>query len=121
MSDSLNNMGLIYTNLGNFDKAIEFLFRAFEIDKQIKSDYNITIDLNNIGRAFWYRGLLNNLRSDIEKSLHYYEEALKLAQNYKISDVEVRILNNIGSIHNHLRNYSVALDYFAESFGSVHR
>jgi len=114
-SNCLNNIGLIYSNLGIYEKSLSYLLKAYEIDKQFASDINISIDLNNIGNIYWYKGLLSEQEKDLQLALSYYENALEIAIINDFDVIIVKVLNNIGSIHNYMGNYYNALKFFRQA------
>lgn len=121
-AEYLNNIGLIFRKIGNYDKSLENLLLAYKIDKKISNEQNIAIDLNNIGNVYWYKGLLSTDKEDIKSALNYYELALKLLKNRNIKQVEnieLKILNNIGSIYNSQKNFPKALYYFNQAYNKA--
>jgi tetratricopeptide (TPR) repeat protein len=63
--ESLSNISITYLLTGEYDKGIEALLRAEEIDP------NDGIVLSNIAQGY-------NLKGDIDNSIKYYEKMLKL-------------------------------------------
>jgi len=111
-AECLNNIGLIFRSIGNYDKSLDYFLKSYEIDKNYAENEFIAIDLNNIGNVYWYRFLLSGNQEEIKTALSYYESALALIKTTKENNIELRILNNIGSIYNQLKSYTKALNYF---------
>ena len=105
---SYNNIGIVYANLGDYDKALEYLFKALEIKKDVlgenKSD--TASSYNNIGVV--YRNL-----GEYDKALEYYFKALEiekevLGENHPDT---ASSYNNIGVVYKNLGDYDKALEY----------
>ncbi len=115
-SACLNNIGTIYKNIGEYEDSLNYLFKAFVIDKEMDIDLYMSMDLNNIGIVYWFMGMESNKDSDFDRALFYYGDALRLAKKAGHKKTEIRILNNIGSLHDNLGNSIEALDHFTTSF-----
>ena len=86
------NVGSLFAQIKNYDKAIEYLNKATEISEEI--DYypalaRIKVNLGNIYKA---QGKLDLALSNLQESLEYFE---------KIKDVKLqsKTLNNLGSLY----------------------
>jgi CHAT domain-containing protein/tetratricopeptide (TPR) repeat protein len=124
-SDILNNMGNIYKNIGNYEKALDFLSRALEIDKEFGDPVFIAIDLINLGDTFRNKGLISENNDDLYMALNYFSDCLEMAKKNiqkeeegldLLKIIEVRVLNNLGSVHTDLENFYQALEYFQEGY-----
>ncbi|HIB00376.1 MAG TPA: tetratricopeptide repeat protein [Phycisphaerales bacterium] len=49
LSNTLNNIGILYDEQGNFDKALEYYTRSLQLDKENNNKDGIASSLNNIG------------------------------------------------------------------------
>jgi len=123
-SSILNNIGNIYRNIGNYEKSLEYLMRALEIDKNLGGIRYVAIDLLNIGEIYRNKSLITENIEDSEKALEYFNDCLssiKLARRREgelaiLDKIEVRVLNNLGSVHSDLKNFQKALEYFQQGF-----
>jgi CHAT domain-containing protein/Tfp pilus assembly protein PilF len=111
-SQSLTNLSLIYIDLGNYDRALECLLSVLNIDKDLKSEKYIYMDLNNLGIIFRNRGILSNNKKDFIESNLNLSFALLLARRNGDKKSEVKILNNIGENYYCLENYEEAIKNF---------
>jgi len=116
MADCLNNIGTIYKRLGNYDKALGFLMEALEIDKQSGDDKAVSMALNNIGITFRLKSLLNSNKEDTYRALSYYFDSLKLAEKNQYTEIEIKVLNNIGSIYSSSGNDYEAIKCFDSAY-----
>jgi len=104
----INNMSLIYSDLGNHTKAMELATKALNIHEKEKDTMAYCIALENIGHI--YRAMLND-----QMAMSCFRKTLSLS--LLIGDLEgVSIgLANIGEIHHNMGNYDSALYYSYES------
>lgn len=86
---TLNNIGLVYRDMGRFDKALEILGKALAIDREINSIWAIAYDLKNLA--------LTRLRmGEAEKAIPLFEEALEAAGSIGNRINEAKILFGLG-------------------------
>ena len=52
MSGSLNNIGIVYLDNDEFDKAIEYYNKALSINKELGEKSSIALNMSNIGNVF---------------------------------------------------------------------
>ena len=108
LSASLNRMGSIQTNLGDFNKALECYYQILEIDSEELDQTLLGHALNNIG-IIYYR------RKEFDKSLDYYKRSLAVRQQIgKLSDIAAS-LNNMAQIYANFEQFDKALDMFQQS------
>ncbi|MGC8864489.1 MAG: tetratricopeptide repeat-containing sensor histidine kinase [Bacteroidales bacterium] len=69
IATSLNNLALVYQELGKYAKALEFLFEAAELRFKLKDDYGLGIVYNNIAEIYALLG-------DYRKTIQYNELSL---------------------------------------------
>jgi tetratricopeptide (TPR) repeat protein len=107
-ADSYNNLGVVYDNLGDYNKALEYHFKALEIRKAVlgENHSDTAISYNNIGNVYSYLG-------EYDKALEYYNKALEitkavLGENHADT---ASSYNNIGVVYDELGDYDKAL-YF---------
>jgi tetratricopeptide (TPR) repeat protein len=100
----LNNAGIAYDHLGNYDRALEYHFKSLSIREEEGDKKSIGTALNNLGNIF------HNLR-DHKKAIEYYQQALNTKEN--IGDIVNldRIHINIGLCYIQLNELKKAI-YF---------
>jgi len=93
-------LSAIYTDLEQYDLALQFNTIAFEREKNINklSDGRAEIDVKTI------RGFLYHKLGDSEKGIEFLEEALELNQNNSFA------LRSLGIIYHDLEEYNTACD-----------
>lgn len=104
---TLNNIGLIFHELGESEKAISYYERSIALDRAIGRQGGEAVGLGNIGAAY------DNL-SEPQKALDYYFQALAIIAGHN-AYVEGSTLNNIGKVYSSLGEYQKAIEYFIRS------
>jgi len=108
----LNNISIIYKELGDYKTSLNCLMRSLFIEKNMKDDQATSMILNNIGVTLKLKALINEDKESLRMAHRYYWDALNLASRIKNIETEIRVLNNIGSIHQHMNEYEKAVYYF---------
>ena len=107
------NLGAIHDRLMEFDKALEYYFKALEMVnvsslQKDKKDLLLTNLYNNIANIY-------QTKNNIEAALQYYEQTLALARQTGNKDLEGIVLNNLGKLYmNDLNNPQKALEFLTE-------
>ncbi len=101
---SLNLMGVIYRNLGNYDKSISVYTNALRIAEEVKDSVQIAYSYNNLGGIYRLQG--NNTLA-----LEYILKALSVFENLKHKEGMSFCTINIGLIYRRQGNYVKALEY----------
>lgn len=117
-------IGTSYSNKGDFDRGLEYLFKSMNIFLLLKG--NVSIELasvyNNIASLLWRKAsdFYNNNykdKNDIKSSILYFRRSLKIyVKLFGISNKRVAILyNNLGFIYNENRRVKAAYKCFSLS------
>ena len=108
LATSLNNIGYVYNNHGNFSKALDYYLRSLKIRKDIEDQEGISESINNI--AYIY-----NSRGDVSKALEYYRKSLKICNETK-NDAGIALgLHNIGMVYDVQGDLNLAIEHFQKS------
>lgn len=104
VSVSLNSLGIILNEIGDFTTALDCCFRSLQIKEDLNDKRGIATTLINIG-SIYFR--LNNQQEE----LMMYERSLQIA--VEIEDKRLIANNhlNLGLLHTKLHNYEKALQY----------
>ena len=108
ISAFMESLGLVYSNLGNYPKALSYHEQALKINRKIGNKQGKGLNLGNIGAIYTDLG-------DYPKALSYYEQALKISREIGNKKREGDNLNNIGLVYNNLGDYPKALSYYEQS------
>lgn len=112
-SYALNQLGIAYKNVSDFERAVDFHERALDAADRAENIELKVLSLNMLGAA--YRG-----NDGIKAALDYHQEALKIAEASAIPTDEIKrgisaAINGIGDIYKSLEQYDLAIDYFRNS------
>ena len=104
----LGNMGIVYHNKGDYQKAMDNYFTAMKITNELGDKKTIAINLDNIG----------SLYTDLKK----YDESEKFLLDGCKLDKEIGALNNEMDCENHLsilyektNRYQLALEHYKKA------
>ncbi|MFT4601713.1 MAG: serine phosphatase RsbU (regulator of sigma subunit)/tetratricopeptide (TPR) repeat protein [Arenicella sp.] len=108
-----NNLGNIYSDLGDFDNALSSYKKAYNLNLNSGEIASNSDCLNNIGTVFFDLGKLDS-------SKFYFEEAMKLYEINGDSSGIATCMGNIGSNYQKMGEYALAEEYFKESLKINH-
>jgi tetratricopeptide (TPR) repeat protein len=104
----LSNIGIVYKNLDQYDKALAFQNRALEAFKEMNNKQGMAAAYGNIGVVY-------DLLSEPENAIEFYLKALRLNE---VSGNPRRIasdLGNLGTAYMHLLDYEKGFQYLLRS------
>jgi serine phosphatase RsbU (regulator of sigma subunit)/tetratricopeptide (TPR) repeat protein len=105
VSNSLKNIGNVYTSLSNYPLAINYFQQALHIADSINHTLLISGCINNIGIV--HRHLKN-----YKQAQEYFEKGMKLNEESGNKSGVLSNLINLGNIQYNLQNYSEAIPYY---------
>jgi CHAT domain-containing protein/Tfp pilus assembly protein PilF len=109
--DPYYNGAVVNIEIGNYDKAIEYLSFALEIIAKDKSNSYYVTSLSNLGSTYLKRALTAGNKEDYDRAFDYFNQALSAAAQTGNEPFQVAVLNNIGSLKAHLEENLDALYY----------
>ena len=101
-------IGVTYKQLGNFEKALEYLYQSLHIFREDENRLFQSYPINVIGSIYFENG-------DYIKALEYFDEGLAIRQASLDKLGEAGSLDNIGFTHFKLGNYAQAISYCKQS------
>lgn len=104
----LGNLGLVYSDLGDTRKAIEYYEQALKISREIGDRRGEGVDLGNLGNAYHRLG-------ETRKSIEYYEQALKIARETEDRGGESTNLGNLGNAYSDMGETRIAIEYYKQA------
>jgi two-component sensor histidine kinase len=107
MTYSLNNIGVIYQDKGEYDTALEYHKRALKIKTELNDSVGIAYSLNNLSIIYTELKNFDAAFKNLNLSLKILE---KLGDKKNISFT----LQAIGNTYFSQQNFRRALDYFSE-------
>jgi tetratricopeptide (TPR) repeat protein len=105
----INNIGLVYTYLGQYDKALEFQFQSLTIREEEGDKKSIRNALNNVGIIFLNLG-------DNERAIQYYLKAVEICKELDDFTDQEQLFNNLGLSYCNLGKFDAAIKSFEEEF-----
>lgn len=103
-----NNIGTLYSRMGEFDSSGVYLFKALDIAKETNDSlYQINI-LINLGLVF------RDIKA-FDKAEDKYLTAITLAKSLNHKRALANSYNNLGTIYNKKLEYDKAIEYFNKS------
>ncbi len=99
MATSLNNMGVIHKDLGNYEKAIAQYRRALQLFKLRKDKKNISSTYSNIGATYKRKGDYELAIENYIQSLKLKEEILEAGPDFNVKKGVANTLNNMGIVY----------------------
>lgn len=109
LTSAYTNLGIIYKEWNNFDKAREYYNKALKISETEKDKPSISRILNNIGNM-----LLEQNKDDL--ALSYFKKSLILKKELDDKQGMMVVLSNIGIIYEEtLKDFEKAEKYYNES------
>jgi tetratricopeptide (TPR) repeat protein len=122
ISQFVNDIGTVYQQLGQYQKALEYYEQVLAINIDVGQSYWIGAVFTDIGGT-----VLTNLGSvcrnigQYQKALEYHEQALFIYR--EIDDkhgIEVN-LSNIGNVYRDLGQYQKALEYYKQTLAILNK
>ncbi len=108
MAQTLNRLGIIYSNKGHIDESLAYYVNSYEISKDYENKDFSAITSMNIGNIYQQKGMLNS-------SLDYYFNAMKKAKEVDNKHMVAACLYNISSIYRTRGELDDALEYLKQS------
>lgn len=105
----LNNSGIAYDYLGNYDKALEYHFKSLVIREEEGDKKSIGTALNNLGLVFYHL-------KDPKKAIEYYQRAIDIKKEINDTNDLDRIIINQGLCYNQIGEYKIAISQFDQGF-----
>lgn len=101
----LNNIGLIYQELKQYEKALEIHRKALKIREEINLESEQAISQANIGVC--YKSL-----SRFEEAIDAYKKAIALAKSANSMRNFYSFHNNLASVYQEMENYEQAIAFY---------
>jgi CHAT domain-containing protein/Tfp pilus assembly protein PilF len=104
----LNNIGFLYSVLGQKQKALEYYEKALPIHKAMGNRPGEATTLNNIGLVYDDLG-------QKQRALEFYQKALPIRKEVGDRAGEATTLNNIGAVYDNLGQKQKALEFYQKA------
>ncbi len=107
VSASLNSMGLIYSNKGDYSEALEYFSRSLKINEELGEKSGISASLNNLGKIYLRN---NETQKALACALREYNITKETGYVQDIKDA-AKLLDEI---YSKLGNYKLSRQYYGE-------
>ncbi len=101
-------MGMVFKNIGAYDKAMASYFNALRIAEDNGDQPRVSSCLNNIGSVFQIQG-------NYPKALHYYELSMHIEEKLGNKEQLSIRLYNIGAVYETIDSLEMAYAYYYNS------
>ncbi len=108
---SLNAIGDVYYDLGEYDSALDYYQQALALRQSIGDRYGVARTQNNLGRT-------HNKLGKLSQALEFYQLALNQANSLGDKFGRVNALNSLGLIYAETGKNKEALSYLQQALGS---
>lgn len=105
---TLLGIGLVYNDLGEKEKALDFCNQALSFYQAIKDKEAQSFIIEKIANIYDDLG-------EKEKALDYYNQTLTILRALEYQGFQADTLNNIGDVYNDLGEKEKALDYYNQA------
>lgn len=110
----MNNIGVVYIGVELYDKAIEYLTEAVEINKRAGNNDEIFLNYNNLSGVYEYQGDIDRAVDCSLKALSYIDSD-KNAKQFYFMQV------NMGMLYSKKGNYEIAASYLNNAIKHLER
>ncbi len=121
-SISYYNIGVVYSQKGDYTKALENLFKSLAVENNLVNDDSKSSVLYCIGRVY-------DKQSDYSNALEYFYKSLAIIEKNLVKDANVDVLTdryvdiiiNIGEVYYNQGNYPKALELKLKSLAIIEK
>ncbi|MBK9249088.1 MAG: tetratricopeptide repeat protein [Ignavibacteria bacterium] len=103
--------GLVYKELGSYDKALEYYGKALAAHEELGEKSGAATVTGNIGNVFRKLG-------SYDKALEYYDKALAAHEDLGEKSGAAMVTGNIGIVFRKLGSYDKALEYYDKALAA---
>jgi len=110
---SLHNIGGVFKDLGQYDKAVDYLNLSLKISKEINDQEGEPYHYNEMGDIYIRKKMYDSALIALQRSLQYTR-----VRKLTINELEPSIVLNIAKTYRLLNNTRLALSYYDSAFAS---
>lgn len=105
LSYAYQNYSSLSSFNGDYNKALDFLYKGLAINKRLNDNNRIAITYSNIA-------YMHNYLGNYDKAMDYNNRSLKIQKKLNNKLAIVRLYNNIGLTYDYLGNNNKAIEYY---------
>lgn len=104
----LNELGVAYRSLSEFNRSIEFDRQALFLSQKIKYRNGEANAFNSLGNTY-------NSLGDYQQAILFYQKSLEIKREITDRHGEANTLNNLGNTYNSLGDHQQAIYFYQQS------
>ena len=104
----LNELGIAYRSLSEYNRAIEFDQQALEISRKIGDRNGEAASLGNLGNAYDALG-------QYQQAINFHQQSLEIDREIGDRSGEAKSLGNLGNAYDSLGQYQQAIQFHQQS------
>jgi len=101
----VNDLGVLYKDSGEWDKAIEYCQRSLEIKEKLGNEPGVAATLNNLGNVYQGKG-------EWDKAIEYYQRSLEIKEKVGDEHGMATTFNNLGLVYDAKGEWDKAIEYY---------
>jgi tetratricopeptide (TPR) repeat protein len=103
-----NDLGLLYQDKGEWDKAIDYYQRSLAICEKVGDEHGMASTFNNLGEVYRVKG-------EWEKAIEYYQRSLEIKEKVGDEHGMATTFNNLGAVYQDKGEWDKAIEYYQRS------
>lgn len=107
-ADGLFQMGIVYSQMGDYSKSLETFYRIVEIDRALGNPANVAHSLQSVGNIFFNIG-------QYDEALEAYSETLSIYDSLGRESPKAATLCNVANVYTRLGKFDEARSHYQES------
>ncbi len=112
---TLNNLGLVYSNIAQLQQALECYQKALTIYEAVQDREGEAATLTNLGLAYHRIGKPQRAIEYYQQALEYFQQALPILRDVQDRRGEATTLNNLGVIYESTGEPQRAINYYQQA------
>ncbi len=126
MSATLNTIGDIYVQQGNYEDALGYFFRSLRLSEEMGSSNGIAASLNSIGTVYQKQadaakeiGNTEMISIKYASAINYFERSLAINTEIDAKPGTIDNFISLGDVHSRLGDSEAALEYYRRSLNTA--
>jgi signal transduction histidine kinase len=99
------NITNVYTEQEDYPHALDYLFKAKQVDEKLKDTASILFDFYSLGSIY-------ARMKKVDSALYYIHRSDRIARQTKDKNMLGAIMNTMGEIYASINNYPLAIKYY---------
>jgi tetratricopeptide (TPR) repeat protein len=108
LAQTCNNLGLVYANKGEWDRAIEYYEKSVKIKKDIKDQHGTAVTYTNMGSVYSNKG-------EWDRAIEYYEKTMEIFEALGDRHGLASTYGSFGLVYVDKGEWDRAIEYYEKS------